>query len=184
MMRTTFVMVVCVGALAGCGKPKLLVSYQNMSDRAVSVQSTLVEVGTKGYSKPDGKGGFQQAKSSTYTVYLSTYPVTMQDRWKEPTADEQLKVSITLTGKSGTDTNAPLEVGSYSPKAEWFEAVDAAKIYTFGSGKYVTYSFDPQSTDGSVKITSVEGDTVKGEIDLKQASMAIKGPFTAKVVKM
>lgn len=183
-MKEMMVVAVLAGTmLVGCGKPKLTVSYQNTSERSVAVQSTLVEAGSKGYSKPDGKGGFTHAKSSSHTLFLSSYPVTMQDRYKEPTADDQVKVAISLTGQSGTDIKSPLAAGSYSPKAEWFQAVDSARIYTYGNGKYVTYSFDPRSTEGNVKITSVQGDEVKGEIDLAQGQMAIKGAFTAKLAK-
>jgi hypothetical protein len=111
------------------------------------------------------------------------------EKLKEP---GQVLVFISLYGeKATTDEKTPVKVASYPGDGKYSTSLSTVTVYFFGEGKdnVVSLSLGPGSPDakGEVKITSVTGDTVIGEIDASGKAngkeVSVKGPFTAKIYK-
>ena len=127
-------------------------------------------------------------KAATYGFTLANYELaTGGDLAKTLTKPEETRVFFKLYGEPGTDKTAPIKPGVYKADAKEFPSYDATSlaIITFADGKQkVVMSQDSPAIDtkGEVKITSVEGDTVKGEINIATANkLGAKGTFTAKI---
>lgn len=127
-------------------------------------------------------------KAAVYGFTLANYDLAKSsDLAKTLTKPEETRVYFKLFGEPGTDKTAPLKAGTYRADAKEFPSYDATSlaIITFADGKQkVVMSQDSPAIDtkGGVKIISVEGDTVKGEINITTADkIAAKGSFTAKI---
>lgn len=108
-------------------------------------------------------------------------------------APEQVKIFVSLHDDQGTDVGTPLKPTSFkgiksgsAPMS--FELVN---VYTFRDGKEEFLQLYPSQAKDSaaceVKIISVEGDTIKGEINaagvVNGKDFSVKGPFTAQIFK-
>ena len=108
------------------------------------------------------------------------------------TAPEQVKIFLSLHDDAGTGIETPIKPATYkggkSPGPMTFELIN---VYVFRDGKeqrlymYPSQQADPASCE--VKIISVDGDTIKGEINVsgKQdgKEFLVKGPFTAQIYR-
>jgi hypothetical protein len=106
-----------------------------------------------------------------------------------PKDDKQTLVTIALFGKSGDTAATPLRTGTfellppYAKVDEKYDRVSNVTATVFKDGKTEEYSFIAYAK-GTVKINSVTGDTVTGEVDLTQENGgSIKGNFTAQMKK-
>jgi hypothetical protein len=99
-----------------------------------------------------------------------------------------VRVHFILIGPAGSNKETPLAPGTYATEGGWpkFDNSQYA-IISVADGKQVVamgQDLPDKETTGMVKIASVEGDTIKGEIDIKTADKhAMKGSFTAKLKK-
>lgn len=107
----------------------------------------------------------------------------------KPKADNQTLVTIALFGKSGDTADTPLRTGTFELAPQYAKVDDKydriSNVYgnVFKDGKTEEYSFT-NGAKGTVKINSVSGDTVSGEVDLTQENGgSIKGNFTAQMKK-
>ncbi len=107
----------------------------------------------------------------------------------KPKDDKQTLVTISLFGKSGDTAETPLRTGTfelypqYAKVDEKYDRVSNVTATVFKDGKTEEYSFT-NGGKGTVKINSVSGDTVSGEVDLTQENGgSIKGNFTAQMKK-
>lgn len=107
----------------------------------------------------------------------------------KPKADNQMLVTIALFGKSGDTAETPLRTGTfelapqYAKVDEKYDRISNVYGNVFKDGKNEEYSFTTGGK-GTVKINSVSGDTVSGEIDITQENGgSIKGNFTAQMKK-
>ena len=107
----------------------------------------------------------------------------------KPKDDKQMLVTIALFGKSGDTAETPLRTGSfelapqYAKVDEKYDRISNVYGTVFKDGKTEEYSFTTGGK-GTVKINSVSGDTVSGEIDMTQENGgSIKGNFTAQMKK-
>lgn len=108
------------------------------------------------------------------------------------TAPEQVKIFLSLHDEAGTSAETPLKPGSYKgAKSIGPMSFELINVYVFRDGKeqrlYLYPSQQADPTTCEVKITSVDGDKVTGEINAsgKQdgKEFLVKGPFTAKINK-
>lgn len=95
----------------------------------------------------------------------------------------QYKVVVGITGDwIAKGSEIIVKPGTYITGKNGAMTVADNNIVFIENGKeiqnYKTYGFI-----GEVKITSVEGETVKGEIDIKTDTQQSKGSFTAKIYK-
>ena len=155
-------------------------------DSTLNVKTGAVYAGNVISTAP-GKPNIQ---TFAHTIYLANYEMeTTSPGWtrKSPSAPEQMRVAIQLTGEEGTKTDSPFKVGTYSAKADKFNGVRFAQVITFADGKPTQTNFETWASDskvdGEVKITDVTADTVTGEVNLIDGDNAIKGNFTAKIPK-
>lgn len=106
---------------------------------------------------------------------------------KTLTKPDEIRIYFKLYGDPGTNKTAPIKVGTYKADAKEFPKYDPSSMAIFtvegGEMKRALSQDSPDiDTRGEVKITSVEGDTVKGEINVTTADkIAAKGNFTAKI---
>lgn len=190
-------LIICVGLfLTACGGGGGTNSASNGTGTAPKTESAptkfMAKVGEKEYSfdikdaviwngslpyfGEDGK----QMKQGEHNIILGSY-----DFEGEPgrtVKAGQTKVVVKLSGEIGTEEAPNLKVGTYSTGKNGAMTVSSNNILIFDGSKevqnYETYGFS-----GEVKIISVEGDSVKGEIDIKTAKQLCKGTFTAKIKK-
>jgi hypothetical protein len=108
----------------------------------------------------------------------------------KPKDDKQTLVTIALFGKSGDTAETPLRTGTfelapqYAKVDEKYDRISNVYCTVFKDGKAEEYTFTAANAKGTVKINSVSGDTVTGEIDLTQDNGgSIKGNFTAQMKK-
>lgn len=108
------------------------------------------------------------------------------------TASEQVKIFLSLHDDAGTGVETPIKTASYKgAKTTGPMTFELINVYVFRDGKeerlymYPSGQTDPATCE--VKITSVDGDKVTGEINVtgKQdgKELVVKGPFTAQVYK-
>ena len=108
------------------------------------------------------------------------------------TAPGQVLVFISLYGdKATTNEKTPVKVADYKGDGKYSTSLSTVTVYLFGAGKDEVYSVDlgggSPNNKGEVKINSVTGDTVTGEIDASGKAngkdVSVKGTFTAKIYK-
>jgi hypothetical protein len=109
------------------------------------------------------------------------------------TAPEQVKIFLSLHDEPGTDVDTPLKATSFKGAKSGggpmnFELIN---VYVFRDGKeeiiqlYPSQAKDPATCE--VKIISVDGNMIKGEINAvgqkDGKEFSVKGPFTAQIHK-
>jgi hypothetical protein len=127
-------------------------------------------------------------KAAVYGFTLANYDLKQSSELaKTLSKPEETRVYFKLFGDPGSDMNTPIKVGTYRADVKEFPKYNPTSLAIIGyaDGKQtVAMSQDSPAieTKGEVKITSVEGDTVNGEINITTgSSMAAKGNFTAKI---
>jgi hypothetical protein len=173
------------GVSPGTSASKLDVKVAG-KDSTLDVKTGAVYMGNVISTAP-GKPDIQ---TFAHTIYLANYEMeTTSPAWtrKTPSAPDQMRVDIQLTGEEGTKTDSPFKVGTHSAKAGKLNGVRFARLITFADGKQAETRFETWASDskvdGEVKIASVNADTVSGEVNLTDGSNSIKGSFTAKLPK-
>lgn len=134
--------------------------------------------------------GKPNVQTFAHTIYLANYDMdSSYPGWvRKPLASpEHMRIDIQITGEEGTREDSPFKVGTYSAKADKFNAVRSVIINRLLDGKETKTSFNTfsssKSVEGEVKISSVTADDVSGEINLSEGSNSIKGTFTANLPK-
>ncbi len=183
----TLCLTACGAAGGGASAPKLNVKVGG-KDLTWNVKSGAVyrsDMVSTAPGKPD-------IKTSAHTIYVANYDMdTTGVAWmrKPLTAPDQVRVDIQLRGEGGTTKDSPFKVGTYSAQADKVNGVYLAKIITFADGKQMETSFNSlmgygdKHANGEVKITSVNADTISGEVNLTEGDKSIKGTFIAKLTK-
>jgi hypothetical protein len=132
----------------------------------------------------DTSGNITTAPS--YRVYIANYdldPKLFAQTLNKPLAsDDQVRIVFSLVGDQGGTEKTPAKTGTYSAKADKFMKVEDASLSARKGAADNTQVLVRNTVSGDVKVSSVSGDTITGEIDLSSGDMAIKGPFTAKIL--
>lgn len=138
---------------------------------------------TKSFTDISGKLSTSSATNvfvANYDLDAGNFAMTLD---KPLTSDDQVRVVFTLTGEEGTNEKSPLKTGTYSAKADKYMKVETVGIVSRkGSGDTKTW-LDRSLLTGQVKVTSASADEIAGDIDVTAGDNAIKGSFTAKVLK-
>lgn len=175
----------CGVANLGASSPKLGVKVGG-KDSTLNLKSGATYLGNVISTAP-GKPNIQ---TFAHTIYLANYEMdTSYPGWvRKPLASpEHMRIDIQITGAEGTREDSPFKVGTYSAKADKFNAVRSIIINRIVDGKETKTSFDTfsssKSVDGEVKINSVTAETVSGEVNLSEGANSIKGTFTVNLPK-
>ena len=181
------VSIVCSVLLAGCSKSgggnSLHVKSPAAGEKDVAVKSGFAYAVTKSFTDINQK----ITTAVVYNVFTADYDLdgtnfgmTLE---KPMTSEDQMRVVFSLVGEEGTKDPAPLKAGTYSAKADKYMKVETVGIVTRkGSADTKTW-FDRSTLNGQVTVTSVTDDSISGDIDVTAGDSAIKGSFTAKILK-
>jgi hypothetical protein len=152
-------------------------------EKDVSVKSSYAFAVTKSFTDINGK----ITTASAYNIYVANYDLdagnfamTMD---KPLTSDDQMRAVFSLIGEEGSNDKTALMAGTYSAKADKFMKAESAGIVARKGGADVKSWLDRSMLTGDVKVTSATADEISGEVNLTSGDMAIKGSFTAKVLK-
>ena len=169
-----------------CGKSGsagLHIKSAATGEKDVAVKSSYAFAVTKTFTDVNNK----ITTASAYQLYVANYDLdsanfsmTMD---KPLTSDDQVRVVFSLIGDEGTNDKSPLKAGNYSAKADKYMKVESAGIVSRKGGTDNKAWFDRSTLNGQVKVTSATADEISGDIDLMAGDNAIKGSFTAKVLK-
>jgi len=105
------------------------------------------------------------------------------------TAPEQVKLFLSIHDEAGTDEKTPLKPATYSGANDGPLEFEFLNLTIFKDGKeesfQVSLGGQPYKQESFVKINTVTGDAVTGELNVnvkaKDKILTIKGPFTAKI---
>lgn len=145
-------------------------------DYSFETKDALIWNSSLPYFGADGK----QMKQSQHSIILGNY--SFEGEPARSLKADQIKVVVTVSGEIGSEEAPSLKAGTYLTGKNGPMTVSANNIVIFDGGKEVQ-NYETSGFSGEVKIISVEGDTVKGEIDIKTAKQQTKGSFTAKIYK-
>ena len=186
-MKKLFVMISAGLMLAACGGssgPGKLNLKAEGKDLVLQVKSGVMRVTEQVQSRPEWS-------AAKYEFTLANYDLnTSSDLMKTLAKPEESRVFFRIFGDKATNKDTPLKPGTYSAEAKEFPMFDNSSlaIFTYADGRQsvaLSMNSPGNATKGQVKILSVEGDTVKGEIDITSGTMiAARGNFTAKIKPM
>lgn len=182
----SFLVVACLLFAFACGKSGsagLHVKSSATGEKDLPVKSSYAYAVTKSFTDVNNK----ITTASAYYVYAANYDLdsanfamTMD---KPLTSDDQIRVVFSLIGEEGTNDKSPLKPGTYSAKADKHMKVETVGIVSRKGGADIKTWLDRSTLTGEVKVTSATADEISGDIDVSSGENAIRGSFTAKVLK-
>ena len=172
-------------ALVGCGglssSPKMDVTIGGKTNSYAIKDAKMMKL---------QQGSGDNAKAQ-YQIHLATFELTKTSDVSKPlTENGQAVISIEVYDKTGTTRDSVPTPTTFPAKSNDFAEASCGSVFIsyVEDGKLLRktpadFSADNKDKDGSVKFTSVSGDTVTGEADLKITDkITLKGNFTAKIV--
>lgn len=184
-MKVTLLIAFVVLALTGCGglssSPKMDVTIGGKTNSYVIKDAKMMKL---------QQGSGDDAKAQ-YQIHLATFDLTKTSDVSKPlTENGQAVISIEVYDKKGTTRDSVPTPTTFPAKSNDFAEANFGSVFVsyFEDGKLIRktpadFSADNKDKDGSVKFTSVSGDAVTGEADLKiNDKITLKGNFTAKIV--
>jgi hypothetical protein len=181
------VSIVCALFLSGCSKGgvgnSLHVKSPAVGEKDLVVKSGYAFAVTKSFTDINQK----ITTAVVYNVFTANYDLDANNFGmtldKPMASEDQLRLVFSLVGEEGTKDPAPLKAGTYSAKADKYMKVESVGIVTRKGNADTKTWFDRSSLTGQVNLTSVTDDSISGDIDLTAGDSAIKGSFTAKILK-
>jgi hypothetical protein len=173
-----------VGACSkGAGGNSLHVKSPATGEKDLAVKSSYAYAVTKSFTDTSNKittAAAYNVDAANYDLDAANFAMTLD---KPLTSDDQIRVMFSLIGEQGTDGKAPLKAGTYSAKADKFLKVETVGIVSRKGGADNKVWLDRSTLAGEVKVTSASADEISGDIDVSTGDTAIKGSFTAKILK-
>jgi len=173
-------------AMSGCGAGggnSLHIKSATTGEKDLSAKSGYAFAVTKSFTDVNGK----ITTASAYNVSLANYELDAKNFAmtldKPLTADDQVRVVFSLIGEEGTNDQSPPKTGNYSAKADKYMKAESAGIVARKNGADVKSWLDRSMLTGEVKVSSASAEEISGDINLSSGDMAIKGSFTAKILK-
>lgn len=167
----------------GSGGNSLHVKSPAAGEKDVAVKSGFAYAVTKSFTDINQKittAVVYNVFTADYDLDGSNFGMTLE---KPMASEDQMRVVFSLVGEEGTKDPAPLKTGTYSAKADKYMKVETVGIVTRkGSADTKTW-FDRSTLTGQVTVSSVTDDSISGDIDVTAGDSAIKGSFTAKILK-
>jgi hypothetical protein len=177
----------CALFMSGCGKGaggnSLHVKSPAAGEKDLPVKSSYAYAVTKSFTDTSNKittAVAYNVDAANYDLDAANFAMTLD---KPLTSDDQVRVMFSLIGEQGTDDKAPLKAGTYSAKADKFMKVETVGITSRKGGADNKIWLDRSTLTGSVKVTSASADEISSDVDLSSGDTAIKGSFTAKILK-
>jgi hypothetical protein len=172
-----------VAACSKSGGNDLHVKSPAAGDKDVPVKSSYTFAVTKSFTDINQK----ITTAATYNVYAANYDLdagnfamTLQ---KPLAGEDQIRVEFSLVGEEGTNDKSALKTGTYSAKADKYMKVETVGVVARRGSTDTRYLLDRSTLTGEVKLTSVSDDSISGDIDVTAGESAVKGSFTAKILK-
>lgn len=178
MKKLMLICLVCV-FLISCGGPSKFETKIEGKDYSFEIKDAVV---TNGKLFATDKDGNQSSQAEHY-ISLANYPFngSVARSLDKP---EQIKVVVRIVSEIGTDIKSTVKPGTYSGGKIAPMTLADFSVHSFENGQQKSvYSskFPAVQHQGEVKITAVEGETIKGEINITAGgNWTVKGPFTAK----
>ncbi|MFY9618952.1 MAG: hypothetical protein WAQ99_04000 [Pyrinomonadaceae bacterium] len=171
------------GCSKGSGGKSLHVKSPAAGEKDLAVKSGYAFAVTKSFTDINQK----ITTAVVYNVFTADYDLDSANfgmTLEKPLASEdQMRVVFSLVGEEGTKDPAALKAGTYSAKADKYMKVETVGIVTRKGNADTKTWFDRSSLSGQVTLTSVTDDSFSGDIDVTAGDNAIKGSFTAKILK-
>jgi hypothetical protein len=181
------VSIVCAVLLAACSKGSggnsLHVKSPAVGEKDPVVKSGYAYAVTKSFTDINQKittAVVYNVFTANYDLDATNFGMTLD---KPMASEDQMRVVFSLVGEEGTKDPAPLKAGTYSAKADKYMKVETVGIVTRKGNVDTKTWFDRNSLTGQVTLTSVTDDSASGDIDVTAGDSAIKGSFTAKILK-
>jgi hypothetical protein len=171
------------GCSKGAGGNSLHVKSPATGEKDLPVKSSYAFAVTKSFTDTSNKittAAAYRVYAANYDLDAANFAMTLD---KPLTSDDQVRVEFSLIGDQGTDDKAPPKAGTYSAKADKFMKVETVGIVSRKGGADNKVWLDRSTLTGSVKVTSASADEISGDVDLSGGDTAIKGSFTAKILK-
>ena len=185
----SFFLVISIAALSlsGCSKGgggnSLHVKSPAAGEKDLAVKSSFAFAVTKSFTDINQKittAVIYNVFTANYDLDSTNFGMTLE---KTMASEDQMRVVFSLVGEEGTKEPAPLKAGTYSAKADKYMKVETVGIVTRKGNADTKTWFDRSSLSGQVTLTSVTDDSISGDIDVTAGDNAIKGSFTAKILK-
>lgn len=171
------------GCSKGAGGNSLHVKSPATGEKDLPVKSSYAFAVTKSFTDTSNKittAAAYRVYAANYDLDAANFAMTLD---KPLTSDDQVRVEFSLIGDQGTDDKAPPKAGTYSAKADKFMKVETVGIVSRKGGADNKVWLDRSTLTGSVKVTSASADEISGDVNLSGGDTAIKGSFTAKILK-
>jgi hypothetical protein len=169
------------GCTSNGGGASMRVKSPATGEKELRQKSGYAYAVTKTFTDASG----QMTTAASYRVYLANYDLDAGNFAmtldKPLTADDQMRVVLSLVGDQGTNDKSALKTGTYAAKADKFMKVEDVAIFSRKGGADKTV-LDRSVLSGDARVSSVSGDTITGEVDLTSGAIAIKGPFSARIL--
>lgn len=185
-VKIVFLTFILTTGLTACSKSEgnhLHVKPAGTSEKEISIKSSYAFPVSKSFTDINQK----TTTAVTYNVYVANYDLDSGNfamTLDKPMASEdQMRVVFSLVGEEGTNDKSVLKAGTYSAKADKYMKVETVGIVTRRGNADVKNWLDRSTLSGDVKISSVSGDSVSGDIDVTAGEASINGSFTAKLLK-
>lgn len=186
---TTFCLISVIFMACGStsGPGSLTLKYPGNEIQEVPLKSGGYYTSTKTYNINGNR-----STSSSYFICVANYEIDLSQGaisiGASVKGENQTKVCFSLNGEENGDEKTPLKTGSFPPAKSMasgpaYNSVDNASIRSFKDGKETKHFLNLAKTNGEIKITSVSGDTVNGEVNLSDGENEINGTFSAKAFK-
>lgn len=175
-MKTKIIAILCFLTITtGCG------AFANSGMKVTASGSEYSIEPVSAFVIPNSSGG--------HSIQITNYQVDMDKNYDyskiKAVQEGNLRLDVTIL-KSQTANKQPIASGEYKkqdPKEKPKDKVVRATIYKYENGKENPTELDNKGLEGSVIITSVEGNFATGTIDLSDGKSAIRGSFRAKVLE-
>ena|SRR2546421_8137268 len=172
-----------LGACSQSGGNDLQLKSPGTGGKDVSVKSSYAFGVTKTFTDATGK----MSTAASYRVYTANYDLDWanfaQTLDKPLKSDDDVRIIFSLVGEQGSNEKSSVKAGTYSAKADKFMKVEDVSIISRKGGADNKVVLDRNMLSGGVKVTSASDDSVSGDIDLSAGDTAIKGSFTARILK-
>lgn len=159
--------------LGACGGKDIQLAIDGRDDAMNAVSAFVV---------PNSHGG--------HSIQITNYPVEMGERYDyakiRPTALDQYRLDLNII-KAPASGKMPLRVGEYAPRPGNRSPKDKlvwARVMRFDEGREKTaVNLSGEDFEGTLSITSADGDSVSGRIDVSDGRSSIQGDFSAKLLR-
>ena len=182
----SIIIVVAALSLSACSKgggSGLHVKSPAAGEKDLAVKSGYAFAVTKSFTDINQKittAVVYNVFTANYDLDATNFGMTLE---KPMTSEDQMRVVFSLVGEEGTKDPTPLKAGTYSAKADKYMKVETVGIVTRKGSADVKHWFDRSTLSGQVNVTSVTDDAISGDIDVTAGENAIKGSFTAKILR-